>query len=201
MHTNKATSDRDTISLNNRAKSDQKRAIRSSIASWTIVLVSSYLAVYHLPIPTPATPSLFNRFIFTSRLLVFAVLPIAFGIFAIMHSRFNNMAAMGSNPVNAKGSYMLSMVQRYLLNTMEQTMMFVILQVTLSTLLSAEGMALIPMYVFLFVVSRFLFFVGYMDAERPVNRAFGYTMTLAVNVYSIFMCLFLLATKSLTFEL
>ncbi|KAJ8030509.1 hypothetical protein HOLleu_26953 [Holothuria leucospilota] len=182
-------------------KNHKRKVHQAAVISWITVLVSDYLAVNHLPIPTPQSPILLHRIIFTTRMLVPTILPLLFGVAIIMKTRYTNYLTMGLNPVHSKGNYLLNMANRYMHNTVEQMIIFIMLQYTLSTLLSAEYLPIIPMNIFLFVISRFMYFVGYMDEEGPVNRAYGFTLTLSLNIFSTFVCLFLLIIKGPTFDL
>lgn len=185
---------------------ESKRSGKNTIERAVIInsiafVISCYLAVNYLPIPTPKTPSLTNRIVFTTRMMVVTVLPLQFGVAVIMKTRADNYSTMGLSPANAKGNYVLNMANRYMQNTTEQLIMFILLQLTLSTLLSPEYLPLIPTNILLFVVSRFIFFAGYIDAKRPINRAYGFAMTLVLNISGTIMCVLLLVTKGPTFDL
>ncbi|KAJ8030506.1 hypothetical protein HOLleu_26950 [Holothuria leucospilota] len=201
MQTSTKVSDRGMASHAESKRSGRNTVLKAVIINWITFVISCYLTVNYQLIPTPKTPSLLNRIVFTTRMMVVTVLPLQFGVAVIMKTRADNYSTMGLSPANAKGNYVLNMANRYMQNTTEQLIMFIVLQLTLSTLLSPEYLPLIPTSIFLFVVSRFIFFAGYIDAKRPINRAYGFAMTLVLNISATIMCFFLMVTKGPTFDL
>ncbi|PIK57727.1 hypothetical protein BSL78_05335 [Apostichopus japonicus] len=170
--------------MENRSAADQQTVRLAGLFSFVLILSGCYLAVNHLPLPTPQEPTLTNRLVFTLRCLVVSMIPLMFGIARIATWRFNDMENMGSNPVKEKLNYKAAVATKYLQNTVEQTILHVLFQLALSTFLPTEYLAVIPMFVFIFVIGRFLFFYGYMDESKPVKRALGFALTWVSNVLS-----------------
>lgn len=174
---------------------EQKTVRRAVFLAASIVLTSCYLAVSYAPFLTPNDPSFIIRVVFTIRCLVVSLIPLIFGIGVIGNMRYYDMENMGANPVREKVTYKLDVSKRYLQNTLEQTIVHTVLQLSLSTFLPIVYFPLIPTFITFFVIGRFIFFIGYMDERRPVNRALGFALTWLTNVFSFLLCVVFLIWK------
>ncbi|KAJ8030504.1 Transmembrane protein 79 [Holothuria leucospilota] len=179
---------------------EQKTLRRRVYLVTCVMLVCCYLAVHYAPLPTPNEPSLINRVVFTTRCLVVSLIPLMFGIGVVGAMRYYDMENMGANPVKEKVTYKFDVTRRYLQNTLEQTILHVILQLSLSTFLPNEYLPLIPTFITFFVIGRIIFLIGYMDEKRPINRGPGFAITWLTNIFSFLLCLVFLIWKGPSYQ-
>lgn len=189
------------VKMANDYRTEQQTVRLAKSIALTLVLSGSYLTVNYLPLPTPSAPTLSNRLVFALRYLSISLIPLIFGIQLLGSMRFNDMENMGANPVREKTTYKASVVSRYIQNTIEQTLLHVLLQLALSTYLPDEYLSLIPMHISIFVVARFAFLYGYMDEVKPINRAFGFALTYMSNLSSFLLVMVFLMWKGPTYRL
>ncbi|KAJ8030503.1 hypothetical protein HOLleu_26946 [Holothuria leucospilota] len=178
---------------------NQRHVRLSGISATVLTVVGSYLAIKYLPVPTPSTPSLINRLVFTIRLSFFSLIPLEFGTVNVAYRRFHDMDNHGSNPIKEKVDYGMAVAQRFLQNTLEQTVSHVIVQLVMCTVIPANYLPVLTVFTFWFLIGRLFFFLGYM--KSPINRAFGFALTRISRIISIAMTSYYLLTNGLAFEL
>lgn len=125
----------------------------------------------------PGMNTAFDRLLLALRCDIIAALPLAAGIGVIGSGRFRSEAI---NPLAGKDSQTLQVHIRYLQNTLEQLMLFVLGLTALSTFLDASTARLLPILTGAFILARIVFWAGYLRA--PLARGLGMAATFAVTV-------------------
>ena len=109
-------------------------------------------------IPVPLSNSLEDKLIFFIRCCVFpcAVL-LSLSIMGVANKRGSTLAA---NPFAGK-DHLLTLQKNFLMNTIEQTLVFLMIALTLTTYLDASEMKILPVYTLLWFAGRIFFRIGY----------------------------------------
>lgn len=89
----------------------------------------------------------------------------------------------------------MELSKKRLLNTLEQTTIYVLHAMFLATLLKRDEMKLILLYTIAFVVGRFLFWVGY--GIRPQYRALGNIVTFGSTYFMLGLSVYLMCSRYL----
>lgn len=121
----------------------------------------------------PEDPSMPSRLAFAAHWLSLPGLSLLAGIACVACLRFFVADAIDGSETSE--SRVLQTTLRYNRNTLEQTVLVVILWPLLALALPYERLPLIPELSLLFVVGRALFWIGYMIA--PWARAVGFPLT------------------------
>jgi hypothetical protein len=127
-------------------------------------------------VPLPADDAA-SRLAFAARWLLIPGLTLLAGIIAAAQQRFYTDAIDGTR---VPRSYSHEIVLRYNTNTVEQSLLVVILWPALAALLPRDQLMLVPAAAILFGVGRLTFWLGYMI--HPLARAFGMALTAAPTV-------------------
>lgn len=88
---------------------------------------------------------------------------------------------------------------RILQNTLEQFVLSFVCKMALATFLTQQSMRLIPLLVFLWVVGRVLFVVGYLS--EPLRRAYGFAMTMFTSMVAMIMIAYFSITAGLGYDI
>jgi len=142
-------------------------------------IVSMILLVATIYSFWPVSPELTDaaaRLGYTARTLIFAALPLLFGIVTIANARFSSDAI---DPTRHVESRAMEINGRFVDNTVQQLLLFSIATLALCTVLTPSGMRVIPAAVTVFVIARFAFWIGYR--VRPIYRAPGMSATGYLN--------------------
>ena len=120
----------------------------------------------------PANDDVASRIAFAARWNVVAAIALLIGIGRVGNARFASSEAItGATPEEGP----LAIDKRYLQNTLEQLVLFVIAHLAFATLAPADKLQLVPVAAVWFLVARIAFLVGYHRA--PTARAFGFGAT------------------------
>lgn len=114
--------------------------------------------------PAAALPAAF-------RALASPALCIAAGVAFIARGRFFDLAAIDGD----EGSPTIDLANRYLGNTVEQSVLAAMTWIAFAAVAPAHAASLLPILAMVFAVARALFAMGY--AVAPWARAFGFALT------------------------
>lgn len=149
----------------------------SFVATFSVLYGGYYMC--H-SIPVPKSSSLEDKFTFYIRCCVFPCAVLLFlAIMGVANKRGSTPAA---NPL-AGMDHHLVVEKNYLTNTVEQTLVFLMINLTLTTYLDASEMKILPIYTLLWLVARFFFRVGY--GINPKYRSFG--ILISVEASAVFI--------------
>jgi hypothetical protein len=140
---------------------------------WMIVLVAIFYSLWPI---SPELTDLSARLAYTARALTFAALPLLTGVVAVANARFGSDAI---DPTRHRENQAMEINGRFVDNTVQQSLLFALATLALSTILSPSGMRVIPASVAVFVIARVVFWIGYRI--RPVYRASGMAATIYLN--------------------
>ena len=149
------------------------RLIAIGIPSTLLLLVALYL---YLPSPEQVDSPL-DLLILALRCDAIAALTLLAGIQTVASLRRKSEAI---NPLAGKDPPALQIHSRYIQNTLEQLTLFVLGTAALSTYLDPTTARALPVLTVVFVVSRLVFWRGYL--QDPLARALGMTGTFVVNI-------------------
>lgn len=155
---------------------DQKKVAQGALSR----VVSMAVAVWALYALLPTIPNMVfmtDRLIFTLRLNAFAVLPFFIAVAAVGNGRFLSEAI---DPLRHAENRTMEINGRVVANTLEQTFVFFVGTVALSTYLTSESIKLIPALVLVFVLARIVFWAGYH--KHSLYRAPGMAATSYMNL-------------------
>jgi uncharacterized membrane protein YecN with MAPEG domain len=159
----------------------QKIVVISAIAALVFAVGFVGILYFWVLLPLPNLETLEERLIFTLRCQIFPALMLFAGIATVGNYRFLSPAI---NPLAGAESEAMKVHLRYLSNTLEQVVLFMIVNVIFSTFLNAQTIKIIPILAILFVVARLAFWFGYL--QSPMYRAFGMALTLYPTAILLF---------------
>ena len=138
-----------------------------------------------------------ERLMYAYRCLVFSVIPIFYASWKVGYVRLENLDTVGGHPTAPIPPSMetFKVYQRILQNTVEQTIMHVIAVLALVSILEVDQLWNIPLLVFLFVVGRAAFFIGYV--MNPLCRPFGFGLTVMPTICSLAYCFVAITLQAL----
>lgn len=146
--------------------------IKQGCVSVGFMVICYVIGYYVMPFPVPALPTPISRLLYTLQWQVVPAYLLFAGIGTVALTRFLTPAI---NPLNASSDHIITVHVRYVQNTLEQFVLSAIGQLMISIYLDDRQMKLIPVLVFLFVVGRITFWIGY--TRFYLQRLFGMTLT------------------------
>ena len=129
-------------------------------------------------IPVPSSDDLSVKMLYTFRCFLF---PAIFMVVVIGITGLERGRVGAANPLTGNEGAMLLSKKR-LINTLEQTLIFVVSTMFLTTLLAREKMTFIFLSMTVFVIGRIVFWIGY--GIDPMYRTVG-SMTSFLNVFCL----------------
>ena len=156
------------------------RAMPAQMAVALLLLLGIfYGGYYYAPdgaIPAPQSGDFSAKMLFTFRCFLF---PGVFLWVAILMVGRDRMKLGASNPLGGK-EHLMQLSKKRLINTLEQTIIFIVQSVLLTTILEREEMKFVFLYTMVFVAGRILFWIGY--GISPLYRGYGTQMTFVSSV-------------------
>lgn len=152
----------------------------------TVILVVSLVGFFKFHksiIHLPRMTSIIDRLNYTLQMQVFNLIPLFVTLGLVIYHRMVNGAI---NPLSGH-DVLIEKPIRIMTNTVEQTLMAALSQLTLASYISSDYMFMMPFLVTLYVIGRFLFIVGYMI--HPKYRGFGFVTTMSSNFIAFTMAL------------
>ncbi len=164
---------------------ESQKIVAKGAASGVAVMVLSVFVLY-LFLPDVAgmtSPAL--RLVYALQVLPFALIPLLVGVITVGNQRFLSDAI---NPLMHAENQKIEVNGRVVENTVQQTLLFVVSTLALATHLPSGAVQLIPALVSVFVIARFVFWIGYRI--NPLYRAPGMAATGYMNVGIIIASLY-----------
>jgi hypothetical protein len=163
------------------------RAARKSgmgaIAAGFVVAALLWAAVYYLAPPLHVADSLDARMLFALKCVVVATLfCLVAGVEAVAHERLQSAAF---DPLAGAGSRRLNVNQRYLQNTLEQTVVFAAAVFGLAAYAEGEsGLRAVLAFTIVWIAARWAFWIGYhRSAAMRGLGAPGMALALVILTY------------------
>ena len=156
----------------------------------SIAIASTYsgsLPVKIVSTDQRTTLSFEDRLTLTIQLAFLDLIPLIVSMFAVIHVRMHTVAV---NPMDPRGYPLVEQRQRILQNTLEQSLIKLIISFALATLLTDEQMILLPVWTALFLLGRVTFALGY-----PFYRSFGMGLNIGTAMLCFFIVLFRFVTE------
>ena len=148
------------------------------VAFTASVLYGGYYSSSSDSIPVPASNALEDKLTFYIRCCVFPCAVLLFlSILEVANKRATSAAA---NPLAGK-EHLVAVEKNILTNMVENTLVFLMIALSLTSYLDAEEMKIIPVYTALWLAGRVFFRVGY--GIRPMLRAFGMSLGFATAAF------------------
>ncbi|XP_077996812.1 transmembrane protein 79-like [Glandiceps talaboti] len=179
------------------SKSDERfEVMRDSAAAGLLAAGTIGIGYFIIPFPMPSMPTVTDRIVFALRCQIFAAILLYAGLQAISVKRFFTQAI---DPVSGKGTHHIEKHSRYAQNTLENVVLSTIGNLVISSYLEENSMKIIPILVFLFVVGRITFWMGYL--QHSLARAFGMALTIFVVWLPLYYAMFCVLWSGLGFRL
>lgn len=138
--------------------------------------------LYRYAVPDPGLgPDLAPRLVYALRCVAVAALTVVAGIGAIANGRF---ASDAIDPTAHAESPRMVVLGRYLENTLQQYVIFLVGTLSAATYLEPAELRLLPAMAVTFLVGRVVFWVGYL--KGPLYRAPGMAATMYPNFILLF---------------
>ncbi|XP_061193045.1 transmembrane protein 79-like [Saccostrea echinata] len=160
-------------------------AIATSLLLFTVCF-------WTLPINTSGLKDPAGRLAFAIRWLFISSLSMIFALFGVLRVRGSSNAV---DPINGGAEHLIEVPNRILRNTVEQYFLHMAGVLTLSTILDASSLKVIPILAGLFLLGRFTYGVGY--SQSPFNRSFGFIMTFIPTLLVYVYCTYRMFTGNL----
>ncbi len=161
---------------NDYMKKEQRIVAMGSLSGVISMVFTVWILCLVLP-DTAVGAFAIDRIVFALRANAFAVLPLLIGIIVVGNGRFLSDAI---NPLAHKESETMEINGRVVDNTFQQTFIFFVGTLALSTILTSTSLKVIAALAITFVLARIAFWVGYRI--NPLYRAFGMGATGYMNV-------------------
>ncbi|XP_067664396.1 transmembrane protein 79-like [Haliotis asinina] len=146
--------------------------IKQGCVSVGVMVVCYVTGYYVMPFPVPALSTPIARLLYTLQWQVVPAYLLFAGIATVALTRFFTPAI---NPLNCGNDHIVTVHVRYVQNTLEQFVLSAVGQLMISMYLDDRQMKVIPVFVFLFVVGRITFWIGY--TRSYIQRLFGMILT------------------------
>jgi hypothetical protein len=154
-----------------------KKTVAIGAASGAVCM-AAILALLYFVIPAPAgVETLAERIAFALQLNVIAAAPLFIMIITVANSRFLSEAI---NPLARRETLAQQTDGRVTDNTLQQTFVFLVGTLALSTLLDASHLQVLVALTIVFVLARIAFWIGYR--MNPLYRAPGMAATAYLNL-------------------
>jgi hypothetical protein len=154
-----------------------QRIVLVGAASGVTIMIAAVAVLYWLWPVDPRLADRGSRLAYSLQAAAFAALPLLISIMAVGNNRFLTEAI---DPTLHKENLATVVNGRVADNTLQQFALFFAATLALSVNLTASGMRVIPAVTIVFMVARFVFWIGYRI--HPLYRAPGMAATGFLNV-------------------
>jgi hypothetical protein len=161
----------------------QRKAGIGAIAAGFVVAALLWAAVYYLAPPLHVADTFGARMLFALKCLIVATLfCLVAGVEAVAHERLQSAAF---DPLAGAASRRLQINQRYLQNTLEQTVVFAVALFGLAAYADGEtGMRAVLAFTVVWIAARWAFWIGYhRSAAMRGLGAPGMALALVILLY------------------
>ncbi|XP_033645741.1 transmembrane protein 79-like [Asterias rubens] len=179
----------------------QAEVVRRVFIAGIFLVAMTYILWQYDLFDVTFDPTLTNRLAFTLRWLVLSLLPTVVGVQLVGNIRYTNMDTAGVQTTSKHAEELVRLNQRALQNTLEQTSVHVAVTLVLSTHLDPSHLKIIPILICMFVTARAIFYIGYLTVGDHFGRAFGYALTMWVNMSSLMYCTYCLVVYGASYGL
>ena len=159
--------------------------VKVLVGNW-IFSLAYYITVKQVVAWTPVSWDVADRLELMIKCSIIAVLPAVLGIVTVAAQRLNPDMWVGQN---VKPNSALDVNTRFILNTIEQFILFLVGLAGIALYVPISEAHSIPILTSMFLVGRTLFWIGYH--KNPYLRAFGFGLTFYPTV-GVFTWLLLL---------
>lgn len=163
---------------------DQKKVAIGAV-SGVVSMITLVVFLYWLLPSIENMNETLDRIVFTFWMNAVAILPLFAGIIVVGNNRFLTDAI---DPLRHAENRVIEINERYLDNTLQQYLVFLVGTVALSTFLDEQSMKLIVALTVVFILARIVFWVGYRI--DPLYRAPGMAATIYMNLGIILSVLY-----------
>jgi len=163
---------------------DQKKVAIGAV-SGVVSMITLVVFLYWLLPSIENMNETLDRIVFTFWMNAVAILPLFAGIIVVGNNRFLTDAI---DPLRHAENRVIEINERYLDNTLQQYLVFLVGTVALSTFLDGQSMKLIVALTVVFILARIVFWVGYRI--DPLYRAPGMAATIYMNLGIILSVLY-----------
>lgn len=165
-------------------KAEQK-IVAIGAATGVVAMVLGVWALTHA-LASPAIPDAFgDRLAYALPANVLAVVPLFVMLIAVGNSRFLSEAI---DPTRGAESRSMQIDGRVVDNTLQQSFVFAVASLALSTLAPLQDLQVVWACTIVFAIARAAFWIGYRI--NPLYRAPGMSATAYMNLGMILYCLF-----------
>ena len=163
---------------------DQKKVAIGAV-SGVVSMITLVVFLYWLLPSIENMNETLDRIVFTFWMNAVAILPLFAGIIVVGNNRFLTDAI---DPLRHAESRVIEINERYIDNTLQQYLVFLVGTVALSTFLDGQSMKLIVALTVVFILARIVFWVGYRIDS--LYRAPGMAATIYMNLGIILSVLY-----------
>lgn len=135
------------------------------------------------------TPEVINSRFWAKWLFLYS-LPLFFGVLILVLKRYNHEELIKGSVFSNDG---LEIERAYMQNTLEQTVIALPIVISFGVLAPMSLVKFIPLHAIVFIVGRFLFFIGYKSSYS--KRLRGFVVTNYANFAMFIGCFYLICFK------
>jgi hypothetical protein len=162
-----------------------QRIVLAGAASGVAIMIAAVAVLYWLWPVDPRWGERGSRLAYSLQTAAFAALPLLISIMAVGNNRFLTAAI---DPTLHKEDLATVVNGRVADNTLQQFALFCAAILALSVNLTPSGMRIVPAATIVFIVARFVFWIGYRI--HPLYRAPGMAATAYLNVSLLGLALY-----------
>jgi hypothetical protein len=162
----------------------QKEALTNIVAALTFSFTYILIGALYFPFRIPVTETMLDRIIFSWQCLLFAALPLAAGIVAVMFRKLLRPSTLEGDPVN-DGSR-LDIHIRFVRDTTPQLLLLTIAVLNAAIYLEGAYITFVPTTISWFIFARIFYWIAYMI--NPAQRIFGAVASMAPSCFLLIWC-------------
>ena len=154
-----------------------QRIVAVGAASGVATMVAAMAGIYHLWPGDPDLAEVSSRLAYALQANAIAVTPLLLGVITVGNNRFLSEAI---DPTLQKEDVATQINSRFVDNTMQQFVLFLVATTAVSVNLTSAQMRIISAAAIVFVIARIAFWIGYRI--HPLYRASGMAATAYLNI-------------------
>jgi hypothetical protein len=170
----------------------QQEAITNIVAALFFSFSYILLGALYFPFTMPIVTTIAERMVFTWQCCLFAALPLATGIIAILTRKILRPSTLDGEPV-LDGSR-LDIHIRFVRDTSIQLLLFVIALFNMAIFLQGTFVSFLPVITSWFIFARIFYWIAYLFS--PGQRIFGSVATLAPILFMLGWCTIQIFSKA-----
>jgi hypothetical protein len=170
----------------------QQEAITNIVAALFFSFSYILLGALYFPFNMPVVNTLSERLVFTAQCCLFAAMPLATGVIAILTRKILRPSTLDGDPV-LDGSR-LDIHIRFVRDTSIQLLLFVIALFNLAIFLPSAFVSFIPVITSWFIFARTFYWMAYLF--NPGQRIFGSVATMAPILFMLGWCIIQIFSKA-----